>query len=99
LRNARKRLDEYFPNIEALRHVTAHKGEIEAHPEVHAPDGQFSLSGFLEPNRFSALYQGQRCHLDITHESLQRIIEVVSEFFGAFELTARELKKQGYLEE
>lgn len=98
LRSTRKRLDDYFPDIEALRHATAHKGEKEAHPEVHAPDGQFALSGFREPDRFSAPYQGQLHYLDITHESLQRIIEVVSEFFGAFELAARELERQGHLE-
>lgn len=98
LRSARKRLDEYFPDIEALRHATAHKGENEAHPEVHAPDGQYALSGFREPDRFSAPYQGQLRYLDITHESLKRITEVVTEFFGAFELAARELENQGHLE-
>lgn len=98
LRGARKRLDEYFPDIEALRHATAHKGENEAHPEVHAPDGQCALSGFREPDRFSAPYEGQLRYLDITHQSLQRIIEVVTEFFGAFEMAGRELEMQGHLE-
>ena len=98
MRGARKMLDDYFPDIEALRHATAHKGENEAHPEVHAPDGKYALSGFREPDRFSAPYEGQLYYLDITDQSLQRIIEVVTEFFGAFQVAATELEKQGHLE-
>lgn len=98
LKGARKRLDEYFPHIEALRHATAHKGENQAHPEVHAPDGQYALSGFREPDRFSAPYKGQLPYLDITAQALQRITEVVKDFIGAFESAAAELHKQGHLE-
>ncbi len=46
MRSASKKLDEYFPDIDALRHATAHKGENEAHPEGHAPDGKYALTGF-----------------------------------------------------
>ncbi len=98
LRSARKRLDEYFPDIEALRHATAHKGENEAYPEVHAPDGQFALTGFRDPGRFSVPYHGHLRYLDITDKSLQRISELVGEFLGAFELAAAELGRQGHLE-
>ena len=98
MRSASKRLDEYFPYIESLRHATAHKGENEAHPEIHAPDGQWALTGFFEPDRFSAPYKGQLCYLDITEHSLQRINEVIVEFFSAFETAAVELEKQGHLE-
>lgn len=98
MRGARKMLDDYFPDIEALRHVTAHKGENEAHPEVHAPDGRYALSGFREPDRFSAPYEGKLCYLDITDQSLQRVTEVVAEFFEAFRVAAIELEKQGHLE-
>ncbi|WP_332778286.1 hypothetical protein [Polaromonas sp.] len=98
LKDARKRLDEYFPGIEALRHATAHKGQNEAHPEVHAPDGQYALFGFREPDRFSAPYEGQLHYLDITHQSLGRITEIVTEYLGAFKLAARELEMQGHIE-
>lgn len=98
LRSARKRLDEYFPDIESLRHATAHKGENEAHPEIHAPDGQFALTGLREADVFSAPYQGQLRCLAITEESLQRMSEVVLEFIGAFEQAATELERQGHLE-
>ncbi|MEO8124804.1 MAG: hypothetical protein ABI633_12210 [Burkholderiales bacterium] len=98
MRSASKRLEEYFPDIEALRHATAHKGENEAHPEVHAPDGQYALTGFREPDRFSAPYEGQLHYLDITDQSLERINEVVTEFFGAFGKAAAELEQQGHLE-
>lgn len=98
LRGARKRLDEYFPGIKALRHATAHKGENEAHPEKHAPDGRYALTGFREPDRYSAPHLGQLHHLDITHKSLERIVEVVTEYLGAFTLAAAELEKQGHLE-
>jgi len=91
-------LDEFFPDIEALRHATAHKGENEAHPEIHAPDGLHALSGFRQPDRYSAPYRGQLYHLDITRKSLERIEEVVSQFFNAFEVVAQELEKQGHLE-
>lgn len=63
VKGVRKKLDECFPDIEALRHVIAHKGQNEAHSEVHAPDGQFALFGFREPDRFSAPYEGKMRHL------------------------------------
>ena len=97
VKSARKNLDTYFPDIEALRHATAHKGENEAHPEVHAPDGLYALTGFREPDRFSTPYEGKLRYLDITDQSLQRIVEVVSEFLGAFDAVAAELEKQGHL--
>lgn len=98
LRNARKRLDEYFPDIEALRHAIAHKGENDAHPEFHAPDGQFALSGFREPDVFSAPYKGELYRLSITEQSLQRINDVVSEFSAGFISAAGKLEHEGYLE-
>jgi hypothetical protein len=98
IKNARKRLDEYFPDIEALRHATAHKGENEAHPEVHAPDGLYALTGLLEPDRFSTPYQGTLRYLNITDQSFQNIVDVVAEFLSAFETTATELERQGHLE-
>ena len=98
MRSARKMLDDYFPGIEFLRHATAHKGENEAFPEVHAPDGKFAITGFREPDRFSAPYEGKLYFLDITDQSLQRITEVVTEFFGAFQVAAVELERQGHLE-
>lgn len=98
LKSARKRLDDYFPGIESLRHATAHKGENEAHPEVHAPDGRFALTGFREPDQLSAPYRGALYYLDITDQSLQRISEVVTEYLSGFEFAAAELERQGHLE-
>lgn len=98
LRGVRKMLDEYFPDIEALRHATAHKGENEAYPEVHAPDGKYALSGFREPDRFSVPYEGKFHHLDMTDQSLKMVIEVVTVSFAVFDFAATELEKQGHLE-
>lgn len=98
LRSARKRLDEYFPDIEALRHAVAHKGENEAYADAHAPDGKYALTGFSEPDKFSTPYQGRIRYLDMTDQSLERIIEVVTDYFAAFELAAAELERQGHLE-
>ncbi|MDM0038787.1 hypothetical protein QTH89_20310 [Variovorax sp. J22G21] len=98
MRSASKRLDEYFPDIELLRHATAHRGENEAHPESHAPDGHHALSGFREPDRYSTPYNGTLRYLDVTNQSLERIYEVVAEFLSAFADAATELEKQGSLE-
>jgi hypothetical protein len=98
MRCASKRLDEYFPDIEPLRHAIAHSGEIEAHPETHAPNGKYNLTGFREPDRFSTGYEGQLRYLDITSQSLEKIQEVVAMFFSAFEKAAAELEKQGHIE-
>jgi hypothetical protein len=98
LRGARKRLDEHFPGIEALRHAIAHKGENEAHPELHAPDGQFALSGFREPDVFSAPYKGELYRLPLTDQSLERIREVVAEFSQAFTGAAAQLESEGHLD-
>ncbi|MET3373733.1 hypothetical protein ABIC89_002796 [Variovorax boronicumulans] len=98
LKGARKRLEEYFPHIEALRHATAHRGEIEAFPEIHAPDGLYRLTGFREPGRYSTYYKGDLCFLDITSQTLQKIGEVVQEFLGAFEPAAVALQEEGHIE-
>lgn len=98
LRAVRKRLDEYFPDIEDLRHATAHRGENEAHPEKHAPDGQYALTRLHEHDKYCAPYRGVMCSLDITNGSLERVSEVVSEFLGAFNVAAAELEHQGHLE-
>jgi len=98
-RGARKRLDEYFPDIEALRHATAHKGENEVNPDSHAPEGQqFALTGFREPHKYSTPYLGKMRSLDITDESLRKVVEVVDAYLSGFEPAARELERQGHLE-
>ena len=98
VRGARKRLDDNFPGIEALRHATAHKGENEAHPEVHAPDGQFALTGLREPDVFSALYEGKLYRLAITGQTLEQIDQVLQEFLAGFARAAAELEMQGHLD-
>ena len=98
LREARKKLDELFPDIEKLRHAIAHKGENEAHSDVHATDGQYALTGFREPDRFSVPYEGQLRYLDITMQSLQKIEEVVFDFLAAFKPAAVALEQQGHLD-
>lgn len=98
IRKARRQLDEYFPGIEALRHATAHKGENEAHPDVHAPDGLFALTGFREEDRYSAPYEGKMYSLYITDESQRRVEEVVDLYLGSFSAAAMELERQGHLE-
>ncbi|WP_296735269.1 hypothetical protein [Variovorax sp.] len=98
LKAARKRLNEDFPHIEALRHATAHKGEIEAFPEQHAADGNFALSGFREADRYSLNYKGQIRFLDITPQSLHNIAEAVQAFFDGFAPAAAKLKNEGHLD-
>lgn len=98
LKSARKKLDEYFPDTEALRHATAHKGQNESHPDIHAPDGTYAFTGFREVDVYSAPYEGQLRHLAITNQSLEKINEVVAEFLSAFEAPAAELERQGHLE-
>ncbi len=98
-RGARKRLDDYFPDIEALRHATAHKGENEVNPDAHAPEGQqFTLTGFRAPHRYSTPYLGKMRSLDITDESLRKVVEVVDAYLSGFEPAAKELERQGHLE-
>ena len=92
LRSARKKLDEYFPDIEALRHATAHRGENEVNHEQHAPEGhRFALTGFREPHRYSTPYQGRMRTLDITAASLDQITEVVNSYLAAFERATMQL--------
>jgi hypothetical protein len=98
LRSSRKRLDDTFPGIAKLRHATAHKGENEAHPEVHAPDGRFALAGFREPDRYSAPYEGKLYALDITVQSLHTIESVVGEYLDGFRSAASALEAQGHLD-
>lgn len=97
IKGARKKLDEFFPDIEPLRHVIAHRGENEVHPEVHAPDGPYALTRVFDLDGFSTQYQGTPRYLDITEQSLQGTIIVVAEFLGAFEAAAAKLEEQGHL--
>lgn len=98
LRAARKQLDDHFPGIESLRHAIAHKGENEAHPEVHAPDGMFALSGFCETDVFSVTYQSHIHRLPITENSLERVTEVVVAFCKGFDSVAEKLEAEGHIE-
>lgn len=98
LRSARKNLEDYFPDIETLRHAIAHTGENESHPEVHAPDGNYALTGFREPDVFSKPYQGHLRRLEMTDQSLQRVSDVVDEFLSGFSGAALELERQGHLD-
>lgn len=97
MRNATRLLDVYFPHIDKLRHAIAHAGANDTNSKEHAPDGQFGLVGFKELDKFSAPYQGAIWQLDITTESLDKINEVVSEFFGAFIKTSQILELEGHL--
>jgi hypothetical protein len=98
LRSSRKKLEDAFPGIAKLRHATAHKGENEAHPELHAPDGRFALAGFRQPDRYSAPYKGKLYALDITIESLRTIESVVGEYLDGFRPAAAALEAQGHLD-
>jgi hypothetical protein len=98
LREATKSYAEYFPHIDELRHAVAHAAEIDCVPEKHAPDGQYGLVGFREPDRFSAPYKGKLRHLDLTKTTLNRINKIVAGVFDAFVPAARELERQGHLE-
>lgn len=98
VRAARKKLDEYFPDIDMLRHAIAHAGEIETSPKGQAPEQQFVLTGFLDPDVFSAPYKGGVRRLEISAASLARIEEVVTIFLSAFSGAASTLQAQGHLE-
>jgi len=98
LRSASKRLDEYFPGIDQLRHAIAHAGANDVLPQAHATEHGYLLVGFPEPDRYTAPYQGVKYHLDITAASLARINEVAQAFMDAFAPAALVLKQEGYLE-
>jgi len=98
LRAASKRLDECFPDIEALRHAVAHTGENEAHPETHAPDGRFSLTSLTDDGRFSVPYEGKLRQIILSEASLQQIHDVLTEYFSAFNPAAELLQAQGHVE-
>lgn len=98
LRAATKRLDEYFPDIDQLRHAVAHAGANDVMPDAHAPEHGLLLAGFSEQDRYTAPYQGIDRHLHITESSLERIREVASEFLRAFEPSAKLLEQQGHIE-
>jgi hypothetical protein len=98
LRRATRLLDEYFPDIDQLRHAVAHAGANDVLPADHAPEHGYLLVGFREKDRYTAPYQGADRNLEITAETLSRIEEVASEFLDAFESAAKLLERQGHLE-
>ena len=98
LRAASKRLDEYFPDIELLRHAVAHTGENEAHPETHAPGGRFALTSLTEDGRFALPYEGTLRQIAVSEASLQKIHIVLDEYFAAFNPAAELLRTQGHVD-
>lgn len=98
LRGATRCLEEYFPGIDQLRHAIAHSGANDVRPDEHAPEHGYLLIGFREPDRYSAHYKGVLRHLDITQGSLERIYEVTSRFFEAFQPAASALEHEGHIE-
>ncbi len=98
LRKSRKKLDEYFPGIESLRHHVAHSGEIESDRSEFSPEKLPYLSGLREPNIYSAMHNGKVHRLAITDASAAQIAEVVEEYLKAFQLAANTLEKEGHLE-
>ena len=98
LRNAPKLLDTYFPGIDDLRHAIAHAGANDVLPDEHVAGEGYLLTGFREPDRYSAPHKGIIRHLDITQGTSARIDEIVVEFFLAFAPAARLLEQQGHLD-
>jgi hypothetical protein len=98
LRAATKLLNEYFPDIDQLRHAIAHAGANDVLPGQHAPEHGYLLVGFREQDRYTAPYKGVDRHLSITEGSLERIREVANEFICAFEPAAKLLEQEGHLE-
>jgi len=98
LRAARSRLATYFPYVKELRNAIAHAGQNDAHPEKHAPDGAYALSGIRDQNKFSVPYKGTLYSLDISFQSLREIAETAAQYFSSFVSVAAELERQGHRE-
>lgn len=97
-REAAGRLNKLFPDVDALRNALAHAAANGMHPEAHAPNGQFGLTGFAQPGVFSAPFQGVMRSLRISNDTLAQINEVVSDYFLAFVPAAHELARAGHLD-
>jgi hypothetical protein len=98
VRSAAKRFHEFFPGADSLRDAIAHSAEFDAHPEEHAPEGSFALSGFSEEDRYSVPFRGKLYYVDLTSKTLEQMRAVVVEFFAGFEPAARSLEAQGHIE-
>lgn len=98
LRAASKLLDEYFPDIDQLRHAIAHAGANDVLPGKHLPEHGYLLVGFIDEDRYSSPYQGIDRSLSLTEDTLERIREVASSFLLVFEPAAKLLQHQGHLE-
>jgi hypothetical protein len=99
LRAATRKLDEYFPHIDPMRHAIAHSGANEVKPQEHAPPSGWLLTRLDDSGRFSTYYQGSECFIDISEESLAKIQEVATMFLGGFRQAAQILEQQGYADE
>jgi hypothetical protein len=99
LRLSTRKLDEYFPHIDPMRNAIAHSGAHEVKPEEHAPPSGWLLTRLDDSGRFSTYYQGSERFIDISQESLARILEVATTFLEGFRQAAQILQKQGYADE
>lgn len=98
LRGAAKRFDEFFPGLDSLRDAIAHSAEFDAHPEDHAPDGKYALSGFSDEDRYTVPFRGKLYHVDLTEHTLAQMRRVVEEFFAGFGPAVRALESEGHIE-
>lgn len=96
LRVATRKLDEYFPDIDAMRHAVAHSGANDVVPQNHAPPNGWLLTRLDDSGRYSTHYQERERSLEITGESLRRIEEVAAQFLSGFAKAAQTLAQQGY---
>jgi hypothetical protein len=97
LKNAIKLLEARFPNIEAMRDSVAHWGERVSRPRTHEAgdfeidgqiratgEGRIFAGGSLIGDKYVVTARGIVLELEITDETLNKIVGIVSMFFDAF---------------
>lgn len=101
MKKSSKLFSVYFPNITPLRNAIAHQGYVGASPEKHKPKHEtYALVGFRENDeRYEAIYEGQRYHLDINGQTLEKLAEIVTIFWSAFRPVEQAFDRMGRLAE
>jgi hypothetical protein len=99
LRTATRKLDEFFPHIDAMRHAIAHSGANDVRPEKHASESGWLMTQLDDNGRYSTYYEGRERSIEINGESLGKLESVAATFLGGFIEAARTLELQGYADE
>ena len=86
IRNARKAINRYFPNMEALRHTAQHAADIFGSPESFAKHaaGPENFMNHIDGYTIKTFYQKKHVSWDVTDDVVYQLREVRDLYWAGY---------------